>query len=102
MGDQNDSKRGLGRVALLAAFLLAVVHQYLFYDKMPGISYPIFITLFYAFMLYFAKERLRKQTWFSYVWMVSIFLLSLTYMLFGNWFSLRLTSLLFRCSFYYI
>lgn len=73
MDEQMVSKPGLGRVALLAAFLLAIVHQYLFYGKMPGISYPIFVTLFYAFMLYFAKERLRKQTWFSYVWMASIF-----------------------------
>ncbi|WP_339255871.1 DUF4173 domain-containing protein [Paenibacillus sp. FSL P2-0136] len=86
MDEQTVSKLGLGRVALLAAFLLAIVHQYLFYGKMPGISYPIFVVSFYAFMLYFAKEQLRKQTWFSYVWMVSIFLLSLTYMLFGNWF----------------
>ncbi|MFC6651498.1 hypothetical protein [Paenibacillus rhizoplanae] len=86
MDEKMVSKPGLGRVALLAAFLLAVVHQYLFYGKMPGISYPIFVVLFYAFILYFAKEQLRKQTWFSYVWMVSIFLLSLTYMLFGNWF----------------
>ncbi|NQX43735.1 DUF4173 domain-containing protein [Paenibacillus tritici] len=86
MDDQTAHKPGFARMALLAAFLLALVHQYLFYGKMPGISYPIFVSLFYAFIFYFAKERMRKQTWFSYVWMGSIGLLSLTYALFGNWF----------------
>lgn len=86
MSDQTVPKLGFARVVLLAALLLALVHQYLFFDKMPGISYPIFVVLFYAFVLYFARERLRKFTWFSYVWLGSIFLLSLTYVLFGNWF----------------
>ncbi|WNS45889.1 DUF4173 domain-containing protein [Paenibacillus sp. MMS20-IR301] len=86
MEKQTVSKPGFARIVLFAAFLLAIVHQYLFFDKLPGISYPIFAVLFYAFMLYFAKERLRKFNWFSYVWLGSIFLLSLTYVLFANWF----------------
>ncbi|WP_238649647.1 DUF4153 domain-containing protein [Paenibacillus piscarius] len=86
MEDQTLRRAGAGHMALLAAFLLALVHQYLFYGKLPGVSYPIFVTLFYGFMLYFAKGRLRKQTWFSYIWIGAIFLLSLTYALFGNWF----------------
>ena len=86
MDDQTVSKPGPARVALLAAFLLALVHQYLFYGKMPGISYPIFVLLFYAFMFYFARDKLRKPTWFSYVWGGSILLLSLTYALFANGF----------------
>lgn len=71
---------------LAAAFLLAVLHQYLFYGHMPGVSYPIFVVLFYCFMLYYAKDRLRRPTWFSYVWLGAIFLLSMTFMLFSNWF----------------
>ncbi|WP_052422187.1 DUF4153 domain-containing protein [Paenibacillus sp. FSL P4-0081] len=86
MDNQTVSKPGFARVVLLAAFLLALVHQYLFYGKMPGISYPIFVVLFYAFMLHFGKEKLRKHNWFSYMWMGSVLLLSLTYALFGNWF----------------
>lgn len=93
MDDQTVSKPGFARVVLLAAFLLALVHQYLFYGKMPGISYPIFTVLFYGFVLYFAKEKLRKHTWFSYVWLGSVFLLSLTYALFANWFFLGLNFL---------
>ncbi|AIQ52226.1 DUF4153 domain-containing protein [Paenibacillus sp. FSL R7-0331] len=72
--------------ALAAALLLAIVHQYLFYGHMPGVSYPIFVVLFYGFMLYYAKEQLRPLKWFDYVWLAAIFLLAMTFMLFSNWF----------------
>lgn len=72
--------------ALLAAFLLAIVHQYLFYGKLAGLSYPIFVCLFYAFMLYYAKAKIRKLNKFSYFWFGAIFLLSLTYLFFHNFF----------------
>lgn len=72
--------------ALIAAFLLADVHQYLFYGQMAGVSIPTFVCLLYIFVLYVAKDRLRKNTWFSYVWLGAVFLLSLTYALFANWF----------------
>lgn len=86
MEDRNAAVLRQAGPALLAALLLAAVHQYLFYGKPPGISYAIFVCLFYIFMLYFAKDKLRKPTLFGYVWLGSIFLLSLTYGLFSNLF----------------
>ncbi len=72
--------------ALIAAFLLAIIHQYLFYGKLAGVSYPIFVSLFYIFMLYYAKDKIRKPTGFSYILLGVIALLSLTNALFHNWF----------------
>ncbi|WP_342565737.1 DUF4173 domain-containing protein [Paenibacillus sp. FSL R7-0345] len=72
--------------ALAAALLLAIVHQYLFYAQKPGVSYPIFVVLFYCFMLYYAREQLRPLKWFDYVWLTAIFLLAMTFMLFSSWF----------------
>jgi hypothetical protein len=88
MTDETELKSNLSRslTALIVAFLLAIVHQLLFYGKLPGVSYPIFVCLFYAYMLYFAKAKQRKLTKFSYFWFGAIFLLSLTYVLFHNLF----------------
>ncbi|WP_379134804.1 DUF4153 domain-containing protein [Paenibacillus sp. sgz500958] len=80
--------------ALITAFLLAAVHQYLFFDKIPGVSYPIFVCLFYGYALYFAKARLRPFNWFSYTWLGAIALLSLTYALFFNKFFFGLNFIL--------
>ncbi|UQZ36227.1 DUF4173 domain-containing protein [Paenibacillus sp. PK3_47] len=86
MDNNHAAAMGPAGRALLAALLLAGVHQYLFWGKPPGVSYPLFVCLFYAFMLYFAKDKLRRQTLFGYVWLGSIVLLSLTYGLFNNFF----------------
>lgn len=94
MDDKSTASMGQAGRALLAALLLAGVHQYLFWGKTPGISYPVFVCLFYAFMLYFAKDKVRRPTLFSYVWLGAIFLLSLTYGLFTNLFFYGLNLLL--------
>lgn len=86
MIEETDQKLDRSLVTLIAAFLLAIVHQYLFYGKMAGVSYPIFVCLFYAFMLYTAKDKLRKPKRLGYLWFGAIFLLSLTYVLFQNMF----------------
>ncbi|AIQ68388.1 DUF4153 domain-containing protein [Paenibacillus graminis] len=86
MEDQTVPKPERALQALGAAFLLAVLNQYLFYGKMPGVSYPLFVCLFYVFVLHFAKDKLRKPAVVSYIWLGAIVLLSLTYALFANWF----------------
>ncbi len=86
MEDQTVPKPERAFQALGAAFLLAVLNQYLFYGKMPGVSYPLFVCLFYVFVLHFAKDKLRKPAVVSYIWLGAIVLLSLTYALFANWF----------------
>ncbi|MBW4083083.1 DUF4153 domain-containing protein [Paenibacillus sp. S150] len=85
MNDQTVPKPERALQALGASFLLAVLNQYLFYGKMPGISCPIFVSLFYVYVLYFARDRLRKPTAAGYIWLGAIVLLSLTYALYANW-----------------
>lgn len=84
MSEDTVSKLNRPLAALMAAFLLAIVHQYLFFGMLAGVSYPIFVCLFYAFMLYYAKDSIRAISKFSYFWFGAILLLSLTYVLFHN------------------
>ncbi|MGG6310900.1 DUF4153 domain-containing protein [Paenibacillus macerans] len=71
--------------ALIAAFGLAAIHQYLFYGNGFGVSVPIFVCLFYLYIGLFATERMRKPFprfgWFSFG---VVLLLSLTFALFAN------------------
>ncbi|OKP95566.1 DUF4153 domain-containing protein [Paenibacillus sp. P46E] len=85
MNDPSAPKPERALQALGAAILLAVLNQYLFYGTVPGVSYPIFVCLFYGFVFYFAKDKLRKPSAVSYIWLGAIVLLSLTYALFANW-----------------
>lgn len=71
-------------ITLLAALLLAIVHQYLFFGKMPGISYPLFVAIFYGYMVIFAKDRMRPLTYMDAFFAGSVLLLSLTYLFFDN------------------
>ena len=70
-------KRAL--ITLLSALILAVIHQYLFYGREPGVSYLLFVLLFYAFMYVFAKDRFRTLTLID-AWMAAVVLmLALTF-----------------------
>lgn len=71
-------------VALVGAFVLAIIHQYLFYGNLLGVSYPIFIGLLYLYMFYNAKDQMIQSSWFGWVLLGAILLLSLTYALFQN------------------
>ncbi|MEW4372217.1 DUF4153 domain-containing protein [Paenibacillus kandeliae] len=73
-------------IVLGTAFALAAIHQYLFYDHLYGISYPIFVILFYLYMYTYAGDRLRRGSWFSRLLTTAILLLSLTYGLFADGF----------------
>ncbi|ASA20848.1 DUF4153 domain-containing protein [Paenibacillus donghaensis] len=84
MHDKQAAQPDRSLAALILAFVLAAAHQYLFYGVMPGISYPIFVCLFYAYTLYIARDQIRKPTWIAYLWLGVIVLLSLTYVLFYN------------------
>ncbi|WP_336779786.1 DUF4173 domain-containing protein [Paenibacillus illinoisensis] len=71
-------------ITLLSALLLAVIHQYLFYGREPGVSYLLFVLLFYAFMYVFARDRIRTLTLID-AWMAAVVLmLALTFLLFDN------------------
>ncbi|MGZ7443113.1 DUF4173 domain-containing protein [Paenibacillus sp. TH7-28] len=82
--------------ALLGGFALAAAHQYLFYGDSFGVSIPIFTILFYLYLYLCAKDRFgRPMTWFGWLSLAAVMLLSLTYALFANplFFALNLLAL---------
>lgn len=82
----NTIRKSMGRsvAALIGAFVLAFVHQYLFYDNVPGVSYPLFVILMYTYLFHDWRDRLREISGFGWFLFVVILLLSVTYALFSN------------------
>jgi len=71
-------------VALIGALALAFAHQYLFFEHDPGVSFPLFFMLLYAFMFHDRGIRLRQRSGISWFLSAVVFLLALTYALFAN------------------
>ncbi|MCW3791849.1 DUF4173 domain-containing protein [Paenibacillus sp. LS1] len=71
-------------ITLLSAWMLAIIHQYLFYSNEIGVSYPIFVILFYVFMYLFARDRMRSFKFIDAFVAAVVLLLSLTFMLYDN------------------
>ncbi|MDQ0048586.1 hypothetical protein J2T18_002886 [Paenibacillus polymyxa] len=78
----------LPKASILSAFAgaigLALVHQYLFYGHGLGVSMPIFVIVFYAYMYAFNRVRFQPRSWIGRLLFVIIFMLALTYVLFNN------------------
>ncbi|MFS0724561.1 DUF4153 domain-containing protein [Paenibacillus sp. 1P07SE] len=70
--------------ALAAAAILAIVHQYLFFGHPFGISHPLFVALFYGYMLTFGRPILRPVGALDWLLAGVIALLSLTFVWFHN------------------
>ncbi|MBY9079688.1 DUF4173 domain-containing protein [Paenibacillus sp. HN-1] len=81
---ETAESRGTVLKVLAVALGLAVIHQYLFYGNRYGLSIPLFTVLFYAYMLVFAKDRLRPMNTVCAVWTACVLLLVLTFGLFAN------------------
>lgn len=77
-------KKNDPKLVLVAAFLLACVHNYLFFGNVPGISYPMFIIVFYLYIITFLKEQLRFHSAPSWSLFIVIIVLSMTFVLFNN------------------
>ncbi|MFJ2042687.1 DUF4153 domain-containing protein [Paenibacillus taichungensis] len=71
-------------ITLLSALMLAIIHQYLFYGKDIGVSYPIFVILFYGFMFLFARDRMRPLTMIDAFMAGVVLMLALTFLLYDN------------------
>lgn len=71
-------------ITLLSAWMLAIIHQYLFYGNEIGVSYPIFVILFYVFMYLFARDRMRSFKFIDAFVAAVVLLLSLTFLLYDN------------------
>jgi hypothetical protein len=80
-------------IAFAAAIALAAVHQYLFFGRPPGVSVPLFVLLFYGYMLRFSRIDPGRITRFGWFLFAVIMLLALTYGLFANPLFLALNTL---------
>lgn len=69
---------------LLVAVLLGAVHQWLFFEHEPGVSFPLFVLLFYLFMYAGAKDKLRPVTGFACYLGVVVGLLALSFLFFDS------------------
>ncbi|MFE6073597.1 DUF4153 domain-containing protein [Paenibacillus sp. NPDC057886] len=71
-------------ITLLSALMLAIIHQYLFYGEEVGVSYPIFVILFYGYMFLFARDRMRPLTMIDAFMAGVVLMLGLTFLLYDN------------------
>jgi hypothetical protein len=69
---------------LLLAVMLGAVHQWLFFEHEPGISFPLFVLLFYLFMYAGARDKLRPITGFACYLGAVVGLLALSFLLFDS------------------
>jgi hypothetical protein len=70
--------------ALLLALLLGILHYYLFYDHNIGLSYPLFVGMFYTVVFWGLRKRIRSGLDIEFMLLLPIFLLALTFLLFAN------------------
>ena len=68
----------------IGALAMGVLFVWLFYGKYPGISVPLFVIAFYALLFAYTRPVLTREAWFGWFLSIPVFMLSLTYMLFGN------------------
>ncbi len=72
------------RLMAAGALLFGILFVWLFYGKYPGISIPIFVIAFYALLFAYTRPVLTKEAKFGWFLSIPVFLISLTYALFGN------------------
>ncbi|CAG7653472.1 DUF4153 domain-containing protein [Paenibacillus allorhizosphaerae] len=72
------------RWMLLAALGCGIAHYYLFFGNEWGVSYPIFVLLFYSYLFWALRERQVLAFSWPNALLIPVLLLSLTYVLFTN------------------
>ncbi|WP_240421059.1 DUF4153 domain-containing protein [Paenibacillus periandrae] len=80
--DEQQSKQQT--MLLIGALICGCIHHLLFYDQAWGISYPLFIAVFYMYFYWALKERIVVRLDASFMLLIPIALLSLTYAVFSN------------------
>jgi hypothetical protein len=66
------------------ALIFGILFVWLLYGKLPGVSIPLFILAFYALLLAYVRPVLKKEALFGWLLCIPVFMLSLTYLFFGN------------------
>jgi len=72
------------KLLVVGALAMGVLFVWLFYGKYPGISIPIFVISFYGLLFAYTRQVLSKEAKFGWFLSIPVFMLSLTYLLFGN------------------
>lgn len=71
-----------------------LIFYYLFYDKVPGISYPLFTIFVYVLFYIRVPRKEGKSTWFEKLLLAAVLLLSVTFALYNDFVLLFLNFLL--------
>ncbi len=90
--NSNDGTKAIFRQSLtkrdkllpIGALVLGALFVWLFYERYPGISVPIFVTAFYAILFTYVRPSPVSKNWFGWFLSIPVFLLSLTFLLFRN------------------
>ncbi|TGA99444.1 DUF4173 domain-containing protein [Sporolactobacillus shoreae] len=69
---------------LLSAVLLGILVDVFFYGKSLGISYPVFVVIFYILFLWNVRKQIQLKMDFGWLLLVPILMLSLSYLFFSN------------------
>lgn len=72
------------KVTALLALLVGIIQHILFYEQNMGISYPIFVAVFYAFLYWGLHHQVQHGLDLEYMLLVPIALLSLTFLTSAN------------------
>jgi len=72
------------KLLLFGAMAAGVLFDFLFYNKYPGVSVPIFVISFYGLLLAYTKPVLNKQAIFGWFLSVPVLMLSMAYFFFDN------------------
>jgi hypothetical protein len=82
---QNDEDQRKEKIQMvILAFVAGMIQHYLFYDREVGISYPIFVGVFYGYVFWGLRHKVRRGLDLEFMLLVPIILLSLTFFLFAN------------------
>jgi hypothetical protein len=69
---------------LIGSVILATVFNILFYKKGLGVSYPIFVLIFYGALMFTLRDKIEFKINFGTLLTIPIVMLSLTYLFFSN------------------
>ncbi len=72
------------KMLLAGALLLGIIFVWLFFDKYPGISVPLFVIAYYSLLFAYTRPKLKREARFGWFLCIPVFLISLTFMIFRN------------------
>lgn len=71
-------------ILLVTTFILGLVFDFLFFKKPFGVSYPLFVILFYSILIFNTRGTINVKFDFGWFLSIPVFMLSLTYLIFSS------------------